>query len=136
MDQACSMLWRKWLSCATRERNVIIMTGATDFVSDGKHTFAVKNCHDYLSEITGSGCALGTTISAMLAVHRQDRLVASIAGMLHFEIAAEIAAEREDVQGPGTFVPDELRNIRIETMGRRLSWLRRAKVEAIPLIVE
>ena len=72
----------------------------------------------------------------MLAVHRQDKLVATIAGILHFEIAAEIAAEREDVQGPGTFVPafiDELHNIRIETMRRELSWLRKAKVEAISL---
>jgi thiamine-phosphate diphosphorylase / hydroxyethylthiazole kinase len=121
---------------ATRERNVIVMTGATDFVSDGKRTFAVKNGHEYLCRITGSGCALGTIMSAMLAVHQQDKLVAAIVGILHFEIAAEIAAEREDVQGPGTFVPafiDELHNIRIKTMRRELSWLRRAKIEAIPL---
>ncbi|KAI4669871.1 uncharacterized protein J4E79_000150 [Alternaria viburni] len=98
---------------AARERTVVLMTGATDLVSDGARTYAVANGHEYLGRITGSGCTLGTTLSAYLAAYREDRLLAAVAGLLHYEIAAEVAAQREDVRGPGTFVPaflDELWN--------------------------
>jgi thiamine-phosphate diphosphorylase / hydroxyethylthiazole kinase len=119
---------------AARERNVIVMTGATDFISDGDHTYAISNGHELLGRITGSGCVLGTTISLMLAVSREDKLLAALAGLLHYEIAAEIAATREDVKGPGTFVPaliDELYSIQKNTSKGDLKWLERAQVSKI-----
>ena len=121
---------------AARERNVVVMTGRTDFVSDGVRTFAVRNGHTLLGNITGSGCVLGTTISIMLAVCRGDKLLAALAGLLHYEIAAEIAVGREDVKGPGTFVPaliDELYNIRNLAAAGDASWLERAKVEKVDI---
>ncbi|RFU29173.1 hypothetical protein B7463_g7177, partial [Scytalidium lignicola] len=96
---------------AARERCVALMTGATDFVSDGERTFSISNGHELLGRITGSGCVLGTTLSAMMVVCNSDKLLAAIAGLLHFEIAGEIAATRTDIKGPGSFVPaliDEL----------------------------
>jgi thiamine-phosphate diphosphorylase / hydroxyethylthiazole kinase len=119
---------------AAREQNVVVMTGATDFVSDGVRTFAVSNGHELLGRITGSGCVLGTIISVALAVSREDKLLAALAGLLHYEIAAEIAAAREDVKGPGTFIPaliDELYNIHDSTKRDDWKWLERARVEAI-----
>ncbi|KAF5848503.1 hypothetical protein GGP41_005939 [Bipolaris sorokiniana] len=98
---------------AARERNLVLMTGATDVVSDGIRTYAIANGHEYLGRITGSGCTLGTTLSAYLAANPKDKLHAAVAAILHYEIAAQIAAERHDVSGPGTFVPaflDELWN--------------------------
>jgi thiamine-phosphate diphosphorylase/hydroxyethylthiazole kinase len=120
---------------AMRERNVVLMTGATDFVSDGWRTFAVSNGHELLGRVTGTGCVLGTTVSLMLAVSRADKLLATIAGLLHYEIAAEIAASRDDVKGPGTFVPaliDELYNVKKATAAGDLRWLERAKVRPAP----
>jgi thiamine-phosphate diphosphorylase / hydroxyethylthiazole kinase len=119
---------------AARERNVVVMTGATDFLSDGKRTFAVSNGHELLGKITGSGCVLGTIISLTLAVSRGDKLLAALAGLLHFEIAAEIAATREDVKGPGSFVPaliDELYNIHKAASRDDLMWLQRARLEVV-----
>ena len=116
---------------AKRERNIVVMTGPTDFVSDGKSTFAIRNGHDYLERVTGTGCVLGTIISAALAAHREDKLLATIAGMLHFEIAAEFAAVRDDVKGPGTFMSaliDELDHIRKMGVAGDISWLEKAKV--------
>jgi len=121
---------------AARERNVVVMTGATDFISDGQRTFAVSNGHEMLGKITGSGCVLGTTISLMLAVCREDKLLATLAGILHYEIAAEIAAGREDVKGPGTFVPaliDELYNLQNATSHGDFKWLEKAKVKAVEI---
>lgn len=119
---------------AARERNVVVMTGATDFISDGQRTFAIFNGHELLGRITGSGCVLGTTISLMLAVCRGDKLLAALAALLHYEIAAEIAAARDDVKGPGTFVPaliDELYNVQKATSAGDFKWLDKAKVKAV-----
>ncbi|KAG9229209.1 Hydroxyethylthiazole kinase family-domain-containing protein [Amylocarpus encephaloides] len=121
---------------ARRECNVVVMTGATDFLSDGQRTFAVNNGHELLGAITGSGCVLGTAISIMLAAWKEDRLLATLAGLLHFEIAAEIAAERDDVKGPGSFVPaliDEIYNIQKSALKRESDWLKRANVDFVDL---
>jgi thiamine-phosphate diphosphorylase/hydroxyethylthiazole kinase len=120
---------------AARERNVVLMTGATDVISDGVRTYAVSNGHEYLGRITGSGCTLGTTLSAYLAANPEDKLRAAVAGLLHYEITAEWAAKREDVKGPGTFVPafiDELWKYGEQALaGRKILWNDVAKVECI-----
>lgn len=125
---------------AARERNVVLMTGATDIASDGVRTVAVSNGHPLLGQVTGTGCALGTVMSAVLAAQPvdgpRDLLAGVVAALLHFEIAAEWAAMREDVQGPGTFVPaflDELARIRKMTADGDLRWLTAAKVREIKL---
>lgn len=119
---------------ALKERNIAVLTGSTDYLSDGDHTYMVSNGSPYLSKITGSGCVLGTTIAAYLAVNKEEKLLATLAAMLVFEIAAERAAERSDVRGPGTFVPaflDELCNVTEETSTGNLKWLNAANVEVI-----
>lgn len=116
---------------ATLRKNIVVMTGKTDYVTAGGPIFTVDNGHKYLGMVTGTGCCLGTTISAMIAAHTHDKLAATIAGLLHYNIAAEIAAERDDVRGPGTFVPaflDELYNLRVAAAELRFDWLKRAKV--------
>ena len=91
---------------ALRERCVVLMTGATDYLSDGHRTVAVSNGSHWLGKITGSGCALGSVIASYVAVHRQDKFLAALAGLLHYEIAAERAAAHGDrCRGPGSFIP-------------------------------
>ncbi|KAI0841556.1 TMP-TENI-domain-containing protein [Hypoxylon sp. FL0890] len=115
-------------------RHIVVMTGKTDLVTAGETVFAIDNGHEYLGMVTGTGCCLGTTISAMIATHPNDKLGAVISGILQYNIAAELAAERDDVKGPGTFVPafiDELYNVRKATVKGDLGWLKRAKVSVI-----
>lgn len=61
-------------SIATKERNIILMTGSTDVISDGQRTLTISNGHEYLGNITGSGCTLGTTIASVMAVEREGML--------------------------------------------------------------
>ena len=94
---------------ARRERCIVLMTGATDYLSDGDRTVAISNGSHWLGKITGSGCALGAVIAGYVAVYRQDKFLAALAGILHYEIAAERA--EVNCKGPGTFIPvflDEL----------------------------
>lgn len=121
---------------ARRERNVIVMTGVTDVLSDGRRTFRVDNGHELLGCITGTGCSLGTTMSAMVAavVPGGDKLIAVVAATVMYGVAAEMAAARAEVRGPGTFVPaflDELYAIRKATAEGDMRWLVLAKVQAI-----
>jgi thiamine-phosphate diphosphorylase/hydroxyethylthiazole kinase len=119
---------------ARRERNIVFMTGAVDVISNGTHTLAISNGHEYLGMVTGSGCSLGTTISAYLAANKGDKFAAAVAAVLHYEVAAEFAAVREDVKGPGTFIPafiDELYHRRMEVVGGKETWIEGVKVEAV-----
>ncbi|KAK2740081.1 hypothetical protein FQN55_009030 [Onygenales sp. PD_40] len=96
---------------AKRERNIVLLTGAIDYLSDGSRVLAIGNGHELLGHITGTGCIIGTMAASFLAVHRSDKLLAVLASLLLLEIAAERAAVKPEVKGPGTFVPallDEL----------------------------
>ena len=46
------------------------MTGKTDYVSDGYTAVALSNGHPMLGDITGSGCVVGTAITAFAAASR------------------------------------------------------------------
>lgn len=121
---------------AAREQAIVLMTGKTDIVSDGSRVFAIRNGHEYLGMITGTGCTLGTTVSAMVAACSSggDRLAAVVAGILLFEVAAEQAADKGSVEGPGTFVPaflDSLYRIRTGTAAGNLDWLAAERVSLV-----
>ncbi|EJF65143.1 Hydroxyethylthiazole kinase [Dichomitus squalens LYAD-421 SS1] len=117
---------------ARKERAIIVLTGITDYVSDGTTVVRLSNGHPYLGEITGSGCMVGTAVATFCAganlaeearrstnadtagdakLVRGDMLVAAVGGVLAITVASELAAARADVQGSGTFLPaliDEL----------------------------
>ncbi|CAG8336049.1 unnamed protein product [Penicillium salamii] len=123
---------------ARRERNVVLMTGATDYLSDGERVIAVENGHPFLGQVTGTGCAIGTISGCFLTAHRSDRLLAVLSGILMYEIAAENAASKEYVRGPGSFVPaflDELYAIRTAAAQGDESWfVGRAKVHETAVV--
>ena len=116
---------------AKQERNVVLMTGKQDVISDGSRTLIVENGHEYLGAITGSGCCLGTTVASFLVVHHEDRLMATLSGMLMFEIAAEMAAANDSVHGPGTFVPAFLDALYAVHKNVASTWCESARVRQI-----
>ena len=79
------------------------MTGPVDYLSDGTCTLTISNGHRLLGKITGTGCALGSAVASYLAALKEDKLLAVLAAILHYEIAAERAARK--IEGPGTFIP-------------------------------
>lgn len=45
----------------------MVLTGATDYISDGLSVVSLKNGDAMLGQITGSGCVLGSCIAAFCA---------------------------------------------------------------------
>ena len=93
---------------ARKEGCLVLMTGSVDYLSDGTRTVAIFNGSPWLGKITGSGCALGSVLVSYLAMHKDDKFSSALAGILHYEIAAERAEKHEHCRGPGTFIPSFL----------------------------
>ncbi|RKD25076.1 hydroxyethylthiazole kinase [Ammoniphilus oxalaticus] len=83
-------------------KTVVVITGETDIISDGKVTYAVKNGNALLTKVTGTGCLVTAVIGAFAAVE-SNLLIASIAALVSYGIAAETAARLKGAEGPGSF---------------------------------
>lgn len=106
---------------------VVALTGATDFVSDGLRSLAVRNGHALMSMVTAMGCAGSAFIAAALVVE-DDPLIATAAALIAFGVAGEVAAARS--KGPGSFaveIIDAIHGLTFETIVERT----RVTVEAV-----
>ena len=78
---------------------IVAMTGAVDYVTDGRRTIALRNGHPLMSRVTGLGCTASALVGAFLAA-TPDRIEATIGALTTLGIAGEIAAD--GVPGPGS----------------------------------
>ncbi|MGI9950939.1 hydroxyethylthiazole kinase [Moorellaceae bacterium AZ2] len=85
---------------ARKLHTVVVITGATDYVSDGSRLIAVDNGHPMLTLVTGTGCSATSVIAAFRAVEA-DGVEASAAALAYYGLAAERAAEAGG--GPASF---------------------------------
>ena len=81
---------------------VVAMTGARDVISDGDRVVEVANGHNWLTTLTGTGCMATAVIAAVAAVE-SDALLATVAGLTAYGVAAERAAADSSVRGPASF---------------------------------
>ena len=91
---------------ATRSGAVVVATGPVDLVTDGRRTAHIANGHPWLETVTGTGCSLSAIVAAFVATATRggdvdERMDATIAALLYFEVAAERAAVQ--ARGPGSF---------------------------------
>ena len=70
-----------------------IVTGAEDIVSAGGKTVAVKNGHELMGKVVGTGCMAASVLGAFNAVEK-DALKASACALAAFGIAGELAAAK------------------------------------------
>ncbi len=79
---------------------LVCATGATDYLIDKAKVYTNRTGHELLQLVTGTGCALTSTMGAFLAVSNDPGLGA-LAALAFYGAAAEKAAS--SVQGPGSF---------------------------------
>jgi len=72
---------------------VVSITSKDDIVSDGKRTFLVRNGHEIMGEIVGTGCMAASCIACFCAVEK-DYVHATAAALALFGVAGELAAEK------------------------------------------
>lgn len=78
----------------------VLVTGATDYATDGAATLALGNGNALATKLTGAGCSMGALAAACLAV-AETPLEAAVANALIMGIIGDIAAESS--RGPGSF---------------------------------
>jgi hydroxyethylthiazole kinase len=103
---------------AEKRHCVVVITGREDIVADEKRIVLVKNGHAMMANVVGTGCMAASVIGAFSAVEA-DHLEASVAGLVCYEVAAEIAATSS--KGPGSFreaLFDSVYNLNAKTVDR------------------
>jgi len=105
---------------AEKRKCAVVITGKEDIVADEKRAVLVKNGHPMMANIVGTGCMATSVIGTFAAVEK-DCVAASVAGLVCYEVAAEIAARQ--AQGPGSFKEklfDAVYNLEAETVEKML----------------
>jgi thiamine-phosphate diphosphorylase/hydroxyethylthiazole kinase len=95
------IIWAKAL--AARERNIVVMTGAVDIITDGTNLVLCKDGHSFMGDVTGTGCSLGSVIAACLVANPLDKFTATCAAVCAYSAAARIAAGNRHTGGPASW---------------------------------
>ena len=105
---------------ALKRKCIVIVSGATDIVTNGKSVYLIRNGHFLMEKVTGMGCIASALMGSFLAVN-QNPLVACVHTMSVMGIAGEAAAQ--NCLGVGTFkisFLDSLYNLSLAHIQRAL----------------
>ena len=78
----------------------VVITGKEDIIADRKNIYLVKNGHEMMAHIVGTGCMAASVIGTFAACS-SDYTLSAASGLCCFEIAAQLSAMQS--KGPGTF---------------------------------
>ena len=87
---------------AKKLKTVVVITGKDDVISDGETTYVVHNGHPILTKVTGTGCLLTSVIGAFAAIEK-NLLMAAVSALTFYGVAAELAVQKMEGKGPGSF---------------------------------
>jgi hydroxyethylthiazole kinase len=80
---------------------IVAVTGAADFVTDGKRAMRIEGGSPLMPRVTALGCSLTCLVGAFAAIRPADPFAASVAALAVFAVAGEKAGRAAD--GPGSF---------------------------------
>jgi hydroxyethylthiazole kinase len=85
---------------AKDRKATVVITGKEDIVADKTKHYIVKNGHEMMTHVVGTGCMAASVIGAFCAVEK-DLARSAAAGLCVYGIAAELAAK--EAKGPASF---------------------------------
>lgn len=93
------------LTVAKKYQCLVVLTGETDYLSDGYRIVAVKGGSALLPMVTGSGCLHGALCAAFLAI--EISLSSLVTACAFYSVAAEYAEQKtRNINGAsGSFIP-------------------------------
>ncbi|MBB6445241.1 hydroxyethylthiazole kinase [Bacillus benzoevorans] len=90
------------LLAAKKLSTIIVMTGREQFISDGISTYTVHNGDALLAKVSAASSLLSAIIGSCAAVE-ENLFEAAVSALMINGVAAEIAANKTEGQGPGNF---------------------------------
>ena len=106
---------------AVAQKATVVITGAEDIVTNGRTTYLIRNGHEMMGAVVGTGCMAASAIGAFAGVE-PDYVKAATAALVSYEIAGELAAV--SAKGPGSMLSnlyDEVFALDIETIERMVN---------------
>ena len=103
---------------AVRTGSIVVISGETDYVTDGSRVETIANGSRMMPRVTAMGCTASSMVGAFAAVN-PDLFEASLNAMALMGVAGEIAASRS--AGPGSLLTnfvDTLYNITEEELAQ------------------
>jgi len=85
---------------ATTKKTTVVITGKEDIVASSTSTYLIKNGHEMMGAVVGTGCMAASVLGAFVAIEK-DHAKACAAALACYGIAGEIASKT--AKGPGTF---------------------------------
>ena len=79
---------------ALRINTVVAVSGQTDILTDGKTTYIIRNGHEMMSRITGTGCMLTALIGVFCGANPGTLLEAAATAVAMMGVAGERAYEK------------------------------------------
>lgn len=73
---------------------VVIVTGDTDIITDGRTLYRVHNGHPMMRAVTGAGCQLSALVGAYVTANPDHPLEAALAAVCAMGLCGEIAHHR------------------------------------------
>jgi len=110
------------VSLARSTGSVVVVTGPTDYITDGVRLSRIRNGAEIMARTTGMGCTASALTGAFLAV-TDDPFRGAVSAMAVMGIAGENAARHSS--GNGSFRAaflDELFNMNRHTITEQLIW--------------
>jgi len=87
------------LMLAKETNSIIVVSGETDYITDGNKMVSIKNGSSLMSKVTGMGCT-ATAITGAFAAIDNDPFQSAVSAMAVMGITGELAAL--NAKGPGT----------------------------------
>lgn len=114
VDSSCSSadVVESAIKLADRTGAVVVISGETDYITDGKRVETIRNGSPMMPCVTAMGCTASSMVGAFAAVNTGNLLEASLHAMSLMGVAGEIAAAKS--AGPGSLLTnfvDTLYNI-------------------------
>lgn len=117
-DSANALAAAKLLAQTTKA--VIVVSGVTDYITNGENVIMIKNGHPLMAKVTGMGCSASALVGAFAALSN-DHLANATSAMTIMGICGEMAAEK--ATAPGSFQVyflDALYNITAKDITERI----------------
>lgn len=82
--------------------SIIAISGEIDIVADSKKAYIIRNGHEMMARVTGTGCMLSSLIGVFISVNKQNILDATAAAIGYYGYCGELAYKKTIENNNGT----------------------------------